>query len=101
MDTHEGFLRFLVEDRSVLRAAPPAVRMVYKTTVNREAGDQRLELFVADKAPLFYRKLQEIQASLQDGYFVSSVHDTLARIPTDPNFRVSHFGEIVSAIFGQ
>jgi len=42
--------------------------MVYKTTVNREAGDQRLELFVADKAPLFYRKLQEIQASLRAIY---------------------------------
>ena len=55
--------------------------------------------YIADKTPLFYRDLPKIIDDLGDGYFVTTIKSTLAKLPTSESFQESHFGEIATGIF--
>ena len=75
--------------------------MVYVSDVVEEHDGQHLATYIADRAPLFYRTLQEIVESLKDGYFLSTFRETLARLPSSTSFRESHFAEIAACIFAE
>ena len=78
-----------------------AFRIVYHSEIVRGTNGLELAKYVADKAPLLYRDASKISEALVDGYFLSSVRETLARLPTAATFQKSHFAEIACAIFAE
>ena len=78
-----------------------AKRLVYLSRLGRSAGDKRLEHFMADRAPLFYRSPDQIAEVLNAGYFRTAFQEAVRQLPTSDHFRDSHFGEILSAIFAE
>jgi len=76
-------------------------RIVFESRLVKELDELNLADYVADKAPLFYRDVGKISAELSDGYYISSLKRTLAKIPTVDSFRQSHFAEIASGIFAE
>ena len=92
---------FLVSARAVIHEGEEAKRLVYLSRLARIVDDRRLEDYMADRAPLFYRSFDQIASMLQEGYFLTAFHDALLQLPTSTHFRDSHFGEILSAIFAE
>jgi hypothetical protein len=60
-----------------------------------------LSEYVADRAPLFYRRLEYVVNDLKAGLFLTAFRDTLAKLPTAESFQESHFGEIVAGLFAE
>lgn len=77
------------------------MRLVYVSDVGKDAEDERLSNYIADKTPLFYRELPKVLESFGDGHFVSTIKETLSRLPTSESFRSSHFAEITTSIFAE
>ena len=77
------------------------VRLVYISQFNRYNDDILIDQYIADKAPLFYRQLNKVIESLQDEALLTSVRETLAKLPTSETFQNSHFGEILAGLFCQ
>ena len=92
---------FLVSARAQIHDGDEAQRFVYLSRLARSVGEQRLEDFMADRAPLFYRSPDQIANMLNKGYFRTAFHEALIQLPTSTHFRNSHFGEILSAIFAE
>jgi hypothetical protein len=76
-------------------------RIVLESRLLRESRELNLASYVADKAPLFYRDVGKISSELSDGYYISSLKRTLAKIPTAESFKQSHFAEIACGIFAE
>lgn len=87
--------------RAKIKSNRKTVRIVYISDILSEFNGTRLSQYIADKAPLFYRKISDVYESLGDGFFVSTMKETLAKLPTADTFRSSHFGEIATAIFAE
>lgn len=96
-----GFSSFLKVTRAKMSCTGNACRIVYESAVAENSGGILLSQYVADRAPLFYRDPANIFAELKDGYFLSAVRSTLAKMPTVNTFQESHFGEITAGIFAQ
>ena len=92
---------FLLTVRAQIHCRPDAERSVHLSQIARIIGDHKLEEFVADRAPLFYRSPDRIVERLNEGHFLTAFRETLRRLPTAANFRDSHFAEILSAIVAQ
>lgn len=71
------------------------------SAIGRASGGESLSALIADRAPLFYRRLPDLVRSLSDGLFMTAFKETVSRLPTSSAFRESHFGEIVSAVFAE
>jgi Cap4 SAVED domain len=76
-------------------------RIVHKSSIAYKCDSLTLPTYVADRAPLFYRKLDDIIADLKAGYFRSAFRDTLLKLPDAKSFQESHFGEIIAGIFAE
>ena len=92
---------FLVSTRARIHDGPQAQRFVHLSRLARAVGTRRLEDFMADRAPLFYRSPDQISDILKAGYFRTAFREALRRLPTSSHFQDSHFGEILSAIFAE
>lgn len=101
MEHPSGFLQFVKITRAKIKYEKKAVRIVYISELMGESNGTRLAEYIADKAPLFYRKISDVYKSLGDGFFVSTMKETLAKLPSSDSFRSSHFGEIATAIFAE
>ena len=97
----KGFGSLLRVSRAQLASKGQACRIVYMSDVLRNFNGVSLSRYVADRAPLFYRDPAKVAADISDGYFVSAVKATLAKMPTAKSFQESHFAEIASGIFAE
>lgn len=96
-----GVLHFIKAKRELVDGVKPAVRLAYKSELIRDLNGSRLDDYVADRAPFFYRSFESILEDVKTGYFLSMMRSTLAKIPKSESFRESHFGEIVAGIFAE
>lgn len=94
-----GLLHFIHAKREEVNGIKVGVRLVYRSVFIREGVNHKLDDYIADKAPLFYRSLDSILADLKSGFFLTAMKSTLAKLPTSDSFQESHFGEIVAGIF--
>ena len=92
---------FLISARALIHNGKEAQRFVHLSRLARAVNEQRLEVFMADRAPLFYRSPNQIADILNEGYFRTAFREALRQLPTSAHFRDSHFGEILSAIFAE
>lgn len=97
----QGLLNFVKVTRASFTCLKESIRIVYLSEIIQAHESVSLATYIADKAPLFYRTLPTIISSLGEGYFVSTMKETLARLPTNDSFRESHFAEIASCIFAE
>lgn len=93
------FLNFLKATRAAFVCSGKAVRLVHVSDITETSSGSSLAGYIADKAPLLYRTLPKVVDSLGDGYFVTTMKETLDRLPTSDSFKESHFGEIATSIF--
>lgn len=96
-----SFAPFLVSARARIHDGANSQRLVHLSRLTRSGGGRRLEEFMADRAPLFYRSPDQISDILKEGYFRTAFKEALRRLPTSSHFHDSHFGEILSAIFAE
>jgi len=75
--------------------------MIYISDIAKEVEKAHLADYIADKAPYLYRKLDKIIESIKDGYFLTALKETLAKVPTAETFQSSHFGEIAACLFAE
>ena len=92
---------FLISARARIHDGEAAQRLVHVSRLARCAGPDRLEDFMVERAPLFYRSPGHIANMLHAGYFRTAFREALLQLPTSTHFRDSHFGEILSAIFAE
>jgi hypothetical protein len=77
------------------------VRKVFHTELCRDCGDLRLEHFMSERIPFYYRDVQNIVDQISEGFFLGPLIATLSRLPTAQTFKQSHFAEILAAEFAQ
>jgi hypothetical protein len=94
------FRRLLVS-RAQLRVTESDCRSVHLSCIASRSDGLILSDYVADRAPLFYRKLESVIKDLEVGLFLTAFRDTLAKIPPAESFQESHFGEIVAGLFAE
>lgn len=95
-----GLLNFVKASRARFTCSKTMVRTVYVSElVSESINKNSLDDYISDKAPLYYRDLSSIYDSLNDGYFLTTIKETLRKLPTSDSFRESHFGEIAACIF--
>jgi hypothetical protein len=93
--------RFLRVTRAGVTCDKPPVRNVSRSDLARVDDDVELALFVADRAPLYYRDPELVIRDLREGNFLSAIRRTLLRLPTSAWFQKSHFAEIIASIFAE
>lgn len=98
-----GLFHYVKLTRDPLVSPSGALRAVYRSEVLRRSTTTPRDLheYVADRAPLFYRRADLIAAQLQDGYFLTAIRETLAKLPTAQSFSESHCGEIIAGLFAE
>jgi hypothetical protein len=96
-----GILHFINVSREVIDGDDDGIRMVYRSEFFKDGDKYKLEDYISDRAPLFYRSLDAIISDLKAGYFMTAMKSTLLRLPKVESFQESHFGEIVSGIFAE
>src|SRR5688572_28240311 len=96
-----GLVRFTKTSRVKFTCDAELIRMVYVSELVKEEGGAKLSDYIADRAPLLYRRIDKLVESLEDGFFLSAIKETLAKLPTAANFQSSHFGEIASCLFAE
>ena len=96
-----GILHFIQARRELLDGEEVGIRLVYRSEFVRTNGDHKLEDYISEKAPLFYRPLNAIIDDLKAGFFMTAMKSTLAKLPTSKSFQESHFGEIVAGVFAE
>ncbi len=101
MDTTSPLSKLLKVTRAKFSCDGTVYRIVFESRLHKEAENLNLADYVADKAPLFYRDVGKISSELSDGYYISSLKRTLAKIPTADSFKQSHFAEIACGIFAE
>jgi hypothetical protein len=77
-----GLNQFLKTTRARFTFSGISVRSVHISEIVKSVDRMNLSDYIADKTPLFYRELPKIIDELGEGYFVSTVRSTLARLPT-------------------
>lgn len=99
MTSGDGVRQFVAVNRVPFSGVASPKRSVYMSELSRNANGISLEHYMAEKVPLFYRHVDSIARTLEQGYFLSAIQETLLKLPTSEHFRESHFGEIASAVF--
>lgn len=101
MPPERGIHNFLKVTRAKVTRQDKHVRIVYISEIIREKNGQKLEAYLAERIPFYYRDLNKIKESLGSGYFVNAIKETLAKLPTSESFIESHCGEIAAGIFAE
>jgi Cap4 SAVED domain len=76
-----------------------ARRRVLRSEITRMTDVGVFEGYMAERIPTYYRSPENIATDLGTGYFMRAIANTLARLPTQDDFRDSHFGELLAAEF--
>lgn len=93
--------RFVSIARDVLTCSGTAVRIGHISEIHEKVDEDLIYEYLADELPFFYRNIEDIVSSLRDGYFRTTIRDTLNKLPKAKSFKESHMGEIISAIFAR
>jgi hypothetical protein len=93
--------RFLRVTRAAITCDKASVRVVSRSELARADEDADLAMFIADKAPLYYRDPEHVIRDLKEGFFLSALKKTLLRLPTSAWFQQSHFAEIIASLFAE
>jgi len=93
--------RFLRLHRMRLSFSEAELRAVYRSTLANVEDPPSLASLLANQAVPFYRPIPALVEDLEGGLPLSTFKEALARLPTAPSFRSSHFGEIVACIFAE
>lgn len=101
MSASDGLKHFSKVLRTQFDCKKEKRRTVYVSEFVHRTDKHSLADFVADRAPYLYREPAKVLETIKDKYFLSMVRETLRKLPTAEGFRASHFGEILSAIFGE
>jgi hypothetical protein len=97
-----GFAQFVHKGRLAMSFDDAqGVRAVYQAEVIRNGKSSSLEGYMADRTPYFYKEPSVIAQKFGEGYFISAMRSVLLRLPTAANFKESHFGEIISAVYAE
>ena len=97
-----GLNRLVRLSREKYSCSDTAQRDVFVTELVRQTDGHTLDYVIADCAPTFYRHLQDVANALMvDGGFLTTIKETLQRLPTSESFRESHFGEIAAGMFAE
>jgi len=93
--------KFIKETRTKFALDPSKteLRLVSVSQILKQSDPYKLADFVADKAPFYYREFDKIIESMQSGFFLTAIKETLKKLPSSDHFKSSHFGEILSSIF--
>lgn len=94
-------LRRLLVSRAKLQVVAGACRIVQVSSFRTRQDGVVLSDYVANRAPLFYRRLERVIEDLKAGLFLSAFRDTLAKLPSAESFQESHFGEILAGLFAE
>jgi len=94
-----GLVHFVRARREVVAPGEEYLRMVYRTTLVRNAERLAIVDYIADRTPFFYRPLEAILSDFRSGLFMTAIKSTLSRLPTVVSFQESHFGEVVAGVF--
>lgn len=96
-----GINQFVRVSRVQFEYAKELLRVIHVSEVIKQVNKNKIVDYIADKAPLFYRNPDKIAESFGDGFFLTAIKETLAKLPTAENFQSSHFGEIAACIFAE
>jgi Cap4 SAVED domain len=77
------------------------VRAVHRADVVRQGATSSLEEYMADRTPYYYKDPAQVATLFEGPYFLSAIRKVLLKLPTAPNFKESHFGEIMAAVYGE
>jgi hypothetical protein len=77
------------------------VRTLHRAEVKRDGETSTLEEYMSDRAPYFYKDPTQVAALFEGPYFLSAIRKVLLKLPKAANFRESHFGEIMAAVYGE
>ncbi len=100
--TTAGIQQFLHTGRLALTFdGHQVVRSVFRSELLRESEVSTLEAYMADRLPYFYKSPAEIAALFEQGFFLDAVSKVLLKLPLKESFRESHFGEIISGVYGE
>jgi hypothetical protein len=94
-------LNRLLVSRAKFECGGESCRTVYQSSFVARIDGLVLSDYVADRAPLFYRRLEHIIQDLNAGLFLTAFRDTLAKLPSAESFQESHFSEILSGLFAE
>ena len=99
---NNGFEQFLVGGRLEMSfdGREPR-RAVHCSEIVRASDVARLEDYMADRPPYFYKPASEIADAFRDGYFFSAIKQVLRKLPTAETFQDSHFAEILAGVYGE
>jgi hypothetical protein len=100
LGTKTGLQRFLIS-QAQFACQEKACRLVSQSHFAMEANGLILSDYVADRAPLFYRRISRIVEDLKMGLFLTAFRNTLDKLPSAESFRESHFAEIVAGLFAE
>lgn len=93
---------FLRQTRVQFSTSDPTAQLrlvLISELLKKNGNDIQLSKYLADRAPLYYRNVEDVINSLSDGFMLSTLVETLSKLPTSDRFQSSHFGEIVASVF--
>ncbi len=91
---------FLKTTRAKLHLDEDLIRIVHHSKIASANNGFNLSTFIADRALLYYRSLLDITNTLDTGV-LTTVKETIAKIPDSLHFQSSHFGEIAACLFAE
>lgn len=97
-----GFGQFLHGGRLEMSfAGKSLVRAVHRSEIARVGETSRLEEYMAERLPYFYKSPHDIAKLFEGPYFLDAIRKVLLKLPTAESFRESHFGEIIAGVYGE
>jgi hypothetical protein len=91
---HGGRLELKLDDREVVRA-------LHRAEIVRQTDIAKLEEYMAERVPYFYKEPKEMAKLFEGPYFLTAIKKVLMKLPTAESFRESHFGEIIAGVYGE
>ncbi|MEW6130744.1 MAG: Hachiman antiphage defense system protein HamA [Acidobacteriota bacterium] len=101
MLSNSGLGQFVRVCRTSFTCPKTMVRAVYISELIRNNNGIKLDKYLFEKIPFFYREPSQIQKSFEDELFFTPIIDTLNRLPDALSFIESHFCEITAGVFAE
>jgi hypothetical protein len=100
--TEIGFERFVHGGRLAMRfEGREIVRAVHRAEIVRQTDIAKLEEYMAERVPYFYKEPKEMAQLFEGPYFLTAIKKVLMKLPTAESFRESHFGEIIAGVYSE
>ena len=93
--------KFIKINRNHFQNERDHVRFVYISEICRNSNNLNVDKYIAEKVPYFYREAKRISDSFRDELFLTSLYESLRKLPDSKKFQESHFGEIISGLFAE